>query len=161
MRQLGRNVHLVSNGDQTDTLYEMMERGITFENALASREREPDAPNFTARISGMIVVLRHGCPEVALSLLRVSAFDTSQTDRFTYRPHLVPGFGFGLTTYNGDGNPLPPFTGDPLILPVGGTIWQICNDYWQTLDAANRVALAIKVIPLDGSPSLVLIKNQY
>ena len=154
-------IYLVSNGDQTRTLLEVLGAGGTFEAALATREREPDAPNYTPRISGMFD-LRGDRPELALSILRASPADPEQTDRVTFRPALPPpGFGLCLTTYEGDGDPLPPFRGDPRWMPLGGSAEQILGRYWQALDASHRVALAVKRIPRDGSASQILVRNRH
>ena len=103
--------YVVSNGDQTRTIYDALAKGGSFEAALATREREPDAPNFTPRISGLLD-LRGAEPSFALSLLKANRADPERTDRTTFRPAPPPpGFGLGLTTYQGDGSPLPPFEG--------------------------------------------------
>src|SRR6266567_1197022 len=102
-------LYLVSNGDQTRTLHDMLVAGGSFEAAMALCEREPDAPNYTPRISGLLD-LRDPSPSVVLSILKANPFDPELTDRFTYRPASpAAGFGLGLTTYAGDGNPLPSF----------------------------------------------------
>ena len=150
-------VYLVSNGDQTRTLAESLAAGRTFDAALLTREREPDAPNYTPRISGM---LRPGDTAVplTLSILKANPANPALTDRFTYRPAPPPpGLGYGLTTYMGDGRPLPSFTGDPLLLPCRGNAEKILADYWNALNSANRVALAVKWIE-DGR-SRLLIQN--
>jgi hypothetical protein len=153
-------VFLVSNGDQTRTLYEVMEAGGRFEDALEMREREPDAPNFTPRISGMID-LRLGDASFALSILKASAADPSLTDRTTFRPASPPpGFGLCLTTYQGDGDPLPAFRGEPVWLPLTGSAEAIADAYWGALDRENRVALAVKEIR-PGSPSRLFLRNRF
>lgn len=152
-------LYLVSNGDQTRTLYDTLQAGGTFDAAMARREREPDAPNYTPRISALLdLQARH----VTLSLLKANPLDPALTDRFTYRPVLpVQGLGVGLTTYRGDGNPLPSFTGEPLVLPCAGTPETVLDMYWAGLNAANRVALAVKHIPAQGGPGTILVRNQY
>lgn len=151
-------VYLVSNGDQTQTIAETMAEGGMFDEALCTREREPDAPHYTPRISGMLCMLDTGCP-VTLSILKANAADPKKTDRFTYRPAPPPpGFGYGLTTYMGDGSPLPSFSGDPLLLPCQGDAGQILESYWQGLDAENRVALAVKWI--EGRQAHIIVKNR-
>ena len=140
-------VYLVSNGDQTRTLRDALAAGGRFEDALATREREPDAPHYTPRISGMLD-LRGAAPALALSILRASVGDPAQTDRTTFRPAPPPpGFALGLTTYAGDGDPLPSFRGDPLWLPLEGTAEQVLERYWDALDRSNRISLAVKRIP--------------
>jgi len=154
-------VYLVSNGDQTRTLRDALARGGSFEAALETREREPDAPNYTPRISGMID-LRGPAPAFALSLLKASRADPERSDRATFRPAPPPaGFGLGLTTYRGDGSPLPSFEGEPLWLPVPGTPDALLARYWDALAAAHRVALALKWIPLAGGPGRLFLRNRH
>jgi hypothetical protein len=154
-------VQLVSNGDQTRTLRDALTAGGDFSAALETREREPDAPNYTPRISA-IIDYRQGAPRVSLSLLKASRFDASQTDRITYRPALpTVGYGLCLTTYRGDGQPLPSFEGDPLVLPCGGSAREVLGQYWQALDAGNRVSLAVKDVAADGSCEDLLVENRH
>ena len=153
-------VYLVSNGDQTRTIYEALRLGGTFEGALATREREPDPPNYTPRISAMLDLRLE--PQLALSLLKGNRADPAYTDRYTFRPAPPPpGLGYGLTTYMGDGSPLPPFAGDPLLLPVEGRAEDVLYAYWDALDADNRVALAVKRIPCSGEASEILVVNRF
>jgi IMP cyclohydrolase len=153
-------VYLVSNGDQTRTLHDTLAAGGTFEGALATREREPDAPNYTPRISGMLDS-RGDEPEVALNILKANPTDPEQTDRYTVRPAAPPaGYGLCITTYMGDGSPLPPFVGDPLVMPLDGNAETVLATYWDALDDDNRISLAVKSIAADGS-SKILVKNQY
>jgi hypothetical protein len=160
MLEQGR-VYLVSNGDQTRTLADALARGGSFEGALATREREPDAPNYTPRISGMID-LRGSEPAFALSLLKANRADPARTDRISFRPAPPPpGFGLGLTTYRGDGSPLPCFEGEPLWLPVGGAPDALLARYWEALEPANRVAIALKWIPLRGGAGTLRVLNRH
>lgn len=155
------DLYLVSNGDQTRTIYEALRLGGTFDGALATREREPDAPNYTPRISAMLD-LRGKPAGLSLSLLKASPIDPKWTDRYTYRPAPPPpGLGFGLTTYMGDGSPLPAFRSDPLLLPLAGAAEDVLRAYWDALDADNRVALAVKRIPVSGAESEILICNRF
>jgi IMP cyclohydrolase len=153
-------VYLVSNGDQTRTVYEVMETGGRFEDALEMREREPDAPNYTPRITG-VIDLRLGEASFALSILKANAAQPALTDRTTFRPASPPpGFGLGLTTYLGDGSPLPPFRGEPLWFPLAGPAHDVADAYWDALDRENRVALAVKEIGATGESRLVL-RNRF
>ena len=137
--------YLVSNGDQTRTVYAALQAGGSFDGALQTREREPDAPNYTPRISAMLRPADFH--PLTLSLLKANLLDPAHTDRFTYRPAVPPpGYGYGLTTYMGDGSPLPSFSGDPLLLPLLGTPQQLLAAYWDALDPENRIALAMKRI---------------
>ena len=150
------DLYVVGNGDQTRTIVEALAAGGSFEDALATREREDDAPNYTPRISGLLDLRghMHGVPpRVAISILRAADADAAQSDRITTRPALPPpGLGLGITTYAGDGDPLPPFRGDPLWLPLAGGAGHVLATYWDALDAGNRVALAVKTIPVGAGP---------
>jgi hypothetical protein len=153
-------LYVVSNGDQTRTVRDALAAGGRFEDALAGREREPDAPHYTPRISALLDL--RAAPALALSILRASPGDPAQTDRTTFRPAPPPlGFGLGVTTYAGDGEPLPSFRGDPLWLPLAGAPEDVLERYWQALDAANRVALAVKRIPAAGGASRILVRNRF
>ncbi len=155
------SLYLVSNGDQTRTIYDSLQAGGTFDSALATREREPDAPHYTPRISGMLD-LRQTPGATALSILKASAIDPTYTERFTYRPALPePGFGFGLTTYQGPDNPLPSFSGDPLLLPCVGSAETVLETYWDALNADNRISLAVKQIAVQNGASRLLIHNRF
>jgi hypothetical protein len=153
-------VFLVSNGDQTRTAFDVLEAGGRFEDALEMREREPDAPNYTPRISGLLD-LRLGEPAFALSILKANGADPGLTDRTTFRPAPPPpGLALGLTTYEGDGNPLPSFSGEPLWLPLIGSCDAVADAYWSALDRGNRVALAVKEIASTGASRIVL-RNRF
>ncbi|MDH3685283.1 MAG: IMP cyclohydrolase [Myxococcales bacterium] len=151
--------YLVTNGDQTRTLRDGLEKGESFEAALRSREREPDAPNFTPRISGLLDL--RADPTVWLSLLRADPVDPERTERTTFE--LVPppaGLGRGLTTYEGDGSPLPSFRGEPTWLPLSGSADAVLDAYWDALDSDNRVALAVKRVTAGGSADL-RVRNRF
>jgi IMP cyclohydrolase len=153
-------IYLVSNGDQTRTIYEALRLGGTFDSALATREREPDPPNYTPRIAAMLDLRLE--PQLSLGLLKANPVDPEYTDRYSFRPTPPPpGLGFGLTTYMGDGSPLPAFRGDPLLLPLEGTADAVLSTYWNALDTDNRVALAVKRIPCTGETSEILVCNRF
>lgn len=154
-------VQLLSNGDQTRTIWNTLSAGGSFIDALKTRAHEPDAPNFTPRISAQLD-LRNDTPSIQLSLLRVSPQTETETDRcfFSVAPP-APGTGRALTTYMGDGNPLPSFSGEPLLLPCEGNTQDILNTYWGSLNAENRVALAVKRVTAAGACAELLIRNQY
>lgn len=151
---------LVSNGDQTRTLHDGLAAGLSMKDALFSREREPDAPNFTPRISGLLD-LASDQPEIGLSIFKANKIDSSHTDRHYYFPQPpTPGIGYGLTTYMGDGKPLPPFSGDPLLLPLAVTAEETLDLYWKALDPDNRISLAVKSIAPDGSGVRIVTRNK-
>lgn len=154
-------VYLVSNGLQTRDLYDALKSGGTFEGTLARWEREPDAPNYTPRISAMLD-LREPPGTIALSLLKANAADPQLTDYYTIRPAVPPpGLGYCITTYAGDGDPLPAFQGDPLLMPLTGNADEVLKTYWDALDEENRVALAVKRIPVDGGPGEIIVRNRF
>lgn len=153
-------IYLVSNGDQTRTIYNALQTSDTFDNALARREREPDAPHYTPRISAMLELQSYP-GNLTLSILKANPADPALTDRITYRPAMPPqGFGFGLTTYGGDGNPLPSFSGDPLLLPLKGNVESVLDAYWNALNTDNRVSIAVKQIARDGA-SRIIVRNRF
>lgn len=148
------DIYLVSNGDHTRTIQETLERSVPLEDAVAAREREDDAPNYTPRIAAMLDLRGQGA--LSMVLLRANAADHEQTDRIVWRLAFPPdGLGYGITTYRHDGNPLPPFAGDPLWLPLRGGPEDVADAYWNALDEDNKIALAVKVIR-GGSSRIVL-----
>jgi len=152
-------IYLVSNGAQTRALYETLSTGGTFTAALEPWEHEPDAPHYTPRISAMLVLARQ---QVTMSLLKANPVDSACTDRYVYQPAIpADGLGVGLTTYRGDGHPLPSFSGDPLLLPCAGSPEELLHMYWEALDANHRVALAVKHIPAQGGVGTILVRNRY
>jgi len=154
-------IYIVSNGVQTCTLYETLQAGGTFDDAMGKHEREPDAPNYTPRISA-ILNLKDQPGKIILSILKANPANPELTDRFTYRPASPPpGLGVGITTYSGDGKPLPSFSGDPILLPCEGSAEEILDSYWNALNADNRVSLAVKEIPADGGSSKIIIRNRF
>ncbi len=154
-------LYVVSNGDQTRSVADALAAGGSFEAALEGREREPDAPNYTPRISGLLD-LREGRPRLALSLLRANPADPDLTDRHCFRPAPPPpGLGLALTTYEGDGSPLPSFRGEPLWLPLEGTPEAVLERYWEALDADNRVSLAVKRVAVEGGPGRLWVRNRH
>jgi hypothetical protein len=106
--------------------------------------------------------LRGDEPAFALSILKANQADPAQTDRTCFRPAAPPpGFGRCLTTYRGDGDPLPPFAGEPLWLPLGGEPETLLERYWGGLAEANRVSLAVKRIPRAGGPGQLWVRNRH
>ena len=153
-------VYVVTNGDQTDTIVRAMAHGGSFGHALATREHEPDAPNFTPRISGLFD-LRSGRPIGRISVLRRSAVGAG-TDRAVWSYETwAPGLGFCVTTYRGDGNPLPSFEGDPYLLPLAGDAAAIAKNLWDALNADNRVSLFVKTVDPAARASEVAVVNRY
>jgi IMP cyclohydrolase len=154
-------IQLVSNGDQTRTIYDALARGQSFEAALETRAHEPDAPHYTPRISGLLD-LRAEEPRLTLGILRSNPVDPARTDRTFFRLAPPPaGLGRGITTYAGDGNPLPTFSGEPLLLPLPGPGAELLELYWSALDQNHRISLAVKTLARDGACRELLVRNRY
>ena len=161
VRVLG-NKTIVTNGDQTDTIYEGMDAQKTFEMSLRSRRYEPDAPNYTPRISG-IIHQEKGDFNYALSILKSADGNPDSDERFTftYSPAL-PGRGHFISTYVDDGNPIPSFEGTPVPVAIEGDIDEFTENVWQSLNESNKVSLFVRYINLeDGSwRTRIINKNQ-
>lgn len=135
---------IVTNGDQTDTIYEGLEKGMTFEQSLRSREFEPDAPNYTPRISGILSVEK-GNYHYAMSILKSSGGDPSSCERFTFTyENPKAGEGRFIHTYQCDGNPLPSFEGEPEFVGIEGEIDAFTDMLWQSLNEENKVSLFVR-----------------
>ena len=146
VRVLGDNV-IVTNGDQTDTVYETMSNGGTFEDALRTRTFEPDGPNFTPRISGLVELRRK--LRLRLSILKSGDAEGKTTQRFFFE-YDDPAAGEGrlIHTYVGNGNPLPSFMGEPTRVMVQGSIDDFANTLWTNLDDDNKISLFVRYINL-------------
>lgn len=158
MREMGQR-YIVSNGDQTDTVAEY--QGSSYLNvALKSRLYEPDEPHFTQRITAVSSLAKRSKGYVQMSILRKSVFGETR-DSSTYEYISYPGFGHCITTYAGDGSPLPSFRGDPLIMPIRGGLQAVAETYWDALNVENRVSLAVKFIDKRKASSDIHIINKY
>ena len=161
VRVLG-NKTIVTNGDQTDTIYELMDKQMTFEQALRTREFEDDKPNFTPRISGIIRREDDGDMNFAMSILKSAEGDDSSCERFTYAySNPIAGKAKFIHTYNGDGNPLPSFEGEPktLILP-DMDIDALTEHIWTNLNEDNKVSLFVRYIDLATGKADTRIVNK-
>lgn len=152
-------VYIVSNGAQTDDVYRSVRRGGDFEHGLRRQTYEPDSPNFTPRITGALEL--DSAKIAKISILRKSPWDdTCETHLHTY-VSLGKGFGYCVTTYQGDGDPLPSFQGEPILLPLEGTMDQIAKKYWAALNPENRVSLAVKFIKIESGESSIKTINRF
>lgn len=149
VRVLG-NKTIVTNGDQTDTIYELMDKQQTFEQSLRGRSFEPDAPNYTPRISGILHV-ENGSYSFALSLIRSDNGDPSSCLRYTYAYETPKAGEYRfLHTYKGDGSPLPSFEGEPeLVTLPDGSVGEIAETIWNSLNKDNKVSLFVRVIDIE------------
>ena len=153
--------HLVGNGDQTDTIAAGLAGGDSFIAAFSRRDVEPDPPHYTARIAGALTVGGAGPADAELAIVKAVGGDPPRTSHqhFSYRG-LRAGWGYCITTYEGDGNPLPPFVGEPFPLPVAAEPRCAVTELWDLLDRDNRVAAAAKFIdPAGGKVRIELINR--
>ena len=147
VRVLG-NKTIVTNGDQTDTIYEGMDKQLTFEQSLRSREFEPDGPNYTPRISG-IMHIEDGKYNYAMSILKSNNGDPSACNRYTFAyENPVAGEGHFIHTYKNDGDPLPSFEGEPKLVGIEGTIEEFTGKIWNSLNEDNKVSLFVRFIDI-------------
>ena len=147
VRVLG-NKTIVTNGDQTDTSYEGMDKQLTFEQALRNREFEPDGPNYTPRISG-IMHIEDGKYNFAMSILKSNNGNPSSCNRYTYAyENPAAGQGRFIHTYMCDGNPLPSFEGEPKLIEVPDDIEAFTDLLWNSLNADNKVSLFVRYIDI-------------
>ena len=158
VRVLG-NKTIVTNGDQTDTIYNLMNQQLTFEQALRTREFEPDAPNYTPRISGIMKV--DGNYSYALSILKSAGGDPNSCQRFTFS-YKAPqnGVGHFIHTYMGDGSPLPSFEGEPKTVEIAGNIDEFTDNLWNSLNEDNKVSLFTRFIDISTGEYETRIVNK-
>ncbi len=161
VRVLG-NKTIVTNGDQTDTIYELMDKQQTFEQSLRTREFEPDAPNYTPRISGIMHV-EQGSYNYAMSILKSSHGNPKSCNRYTFAyENPAAGEGHFIHTYMGDGNPLPSFEGEPKLVELDGNIDEIAGKIWDSLNEENKVSLFVRYIEIETGKyeTRIINKNQ-
>ncbi len=149
---------IVTNGDQTDTVYECMEKGLTFEQALRTRKFEPDGPNYTPRISG---ILENGSFDYTMSILKSDNGDPSSCNRYTFSYENCPaGEGHFIHTYKCDGNPLPSFEGEPKLVAIPNDMEKFTNMLWLNLNEENKVSLFIRYIDIETGKYETKIVNK-
>ena len=159
VRVLG-NKTIVTNGDQTDTIYELMDKQQTFEQALRTRTYEPDGPNYTPRISG-IMHLENGSYNYAMSILKSNNGNPDATNRYTFAyENPVAGEGHFIHTYMGDGNPLPSFEGEPTWIGIEGDIDNFTQMIWNNLNEENKVSLFVRYIEIETGKYETRILNK-
>ena len=160
VRVLG-NKTIVTNGDQTDTIYELMNKQMTFEQALRTREFEPDSPNYTPRISSVMKV-SDGDYNYAISILKSADGDPSSCQRYSFAySNPINGIGHFIHTYKCDGNPLPSFEGEPKKVEIPNCIDEFSNMIWDSLNEDNKVSLFVRYIDIKSgkTESRIINKN--
>lgn len=141
------NSLIVTNGDQTDTVYNLMSEGKSFKESLETREFEPDAPNFTPRISG-ILYFENGF-NYEMSILKSIDENGSECCRYTYSYPSVAGLGHFIHTYNRNGDPLPTFTGEPHRISIKNNIEEFANEIWESLNGDNKISLYVRYTDIE------------
>lgn len=160
VRTLG-NDHIVTNGDQTDTIYEHIQQGKTFEDALRTRTFEPDGPNWTPRISGLLHWEKDSA-SYKLSILKSADGNGDSARRYFFEyPQPVAGEGHFIHTYQKDENPLPSFEGEPRKISIPENIQDFANAIWANLNTDNKVSLFIRTIDLSTGETEDTIYNGY
>ena len=141
------NKLIVTNGDQTDTVYDFVKEGKTFEEALDTRCFEPDAPNYTPRISGMITFGENDFT-YKMSILKSADENGTECNRYTFSYNPLSGLGHFIHTYNCDGNPIPTFTGEPERVEIPDDIDAFTNTIWENLNEQNKISLYVRYTDL-------------
>lgn len=139
---------IVTNGDQTDTVYDFIKDGKTFEEALETREFEPDRPNFTPRISGMLDFSGDKL-KYKMSILKSADAEGTECNRYTFSYNALPGTGHFIHTYVTDGNPIPTFLGEPERVAIPNDIDEFTDDIWNNLDSNNKISIYVRFISLE------------
>ncbi len=159
VRVLG-NKTIVTNGDQTDTIYELMDKQQTFEQALSTREFEPDGPNYTPRISG-IMHIESGNYNYAMSILKSNNGDPSSCNRYTFTyENAKAGEGRFIHTYKCNEDPLPSFEGEPKLVEIPNDIEDFTQMLWESLNEDNKVSLFVRYIDLETGKYETRIVNK-
>lgn len=153
------NKLIVTNGDQTDTIYDGFAEGKTFSEALSSRCFEPDRPNFTPRISS-VSVFSENAYTYEMSILKSVDEDGSDCARYTFSYPSKPGLGHFIHTYVTDGNPIPTFQGEPERIFIPDDINEFANDIWDNLDENNKISLYVRYTNLEDNSYTDLIINK-
>ena len=161
VRTVGKTVTVVTNGDQTDTVADFLQKGRTFEEALRTREFEPDAPNYTPRISG-IIELEQGGFSYTLSILKSDRGNPDACLRFFYEYAPVAGQGHFIHTYEQDGDPLPSFEGEPELVAIESeNAEEFAGLIWDSLNEENKVSLFVRYIDLASGDTDDIIINKH
>ena len=142
------NHTIVTNGDQTDTIYDFLAQGARFSEALEVREFEPDCPNFTPRISGMVTI-EEGEFTYEMSILKSSTPDGAGCNRFTFSYEPDDGLGHFIHIYMCDGTPIPTFCGEPERVEIPDSIDELTNSLWSNLNEENKISLYVRYIDIE------------
>lgn len=155
-----KHYHVVSNGDQTNTILDFLANGKTFEEALYTRKYEPDFPNLTPRISG-IIDLKNPLFSYKFCILKSNNYNEHSIKNFFNYEKSTPGIGHCITTYSNNREPLPSFTGEPFPVKLFNSHSENIEYYWNLLNCDNKVAIAVKMINPKHNASTISIKNKF
>ena len=153
------NKLIVTNGNQTDTIYDFVKEGKTFSEALATREFEPDAPNLTPRISGMVTFDGNDFT-YQMSILKASDNEGTSCNRFTFDYSPLKGIGHFIHTYKTDGNPIPTFEGEPERVIIPNTAKELADDIWNNLNEENKISIYVRYIDLESGKTENILINK-
>ena len=152
---------IITNGDQTNTVYDFLKEGNTFEDALATREFEPDAPNFTPRISGAVYYgFAKNMFTYKLSILKSANGRPEACNRYFYNYAPENGIGHFIHTYKCDGNPIPSFYGEPEEISMPNTAKELADLVWDNLNDDNKVSLFVRTVDLSNGNADEIIINK-
>ena len=151
---------IVTNGDQTDTIDAGLGKGLTFSEALESRTFEPDGPNWTPRISGMLTFAENDFT-YQMSILKSADAAGSACNRFTFAYAPIPGLGHFLHTYAADGSPLPTFRGEPEPVDIPDDLDELTDRVWNSLNEENKISLYVRSVDLETGETQSRLVNKY
>lgn len=148
IREIGNKL-IVTNGDQTDTIYNALKEGGDMRSALRTREFEPDAPNLTPRISG-VLEFNEGGFDYEMSILKSADAEGTACNRYFYEYKSLAGVGHFIHTYVTDGNPIPTFQGEPERVKIPSDIDAFTNEIWTSLNENNKISLYVRYVDLES-----------
>ncbi len=161
VKQVGRDI-IVTNGDQTDTIEAYLQKGVCFRRGLQERTFEPDAPNFTPRISAVLHLGKKPADYTyELSILKCADGKGKKCSRYFYLYEPESGVGHYIHTYKKDGSPLPSFEGEPERVKLGNDVREIAAEIWENLDADNKISLYCRAVNLKTGETLRVLYNKY
>lgn len=158
IRKIGDSL-IITNGDQTDTIYDFMKNGDTFEEALETREFEPDGPNWTPRISGVVTL--DDSESYKMSILKSQDADGTDCARYTFSYKLQNGLGHFIHTYKENGNPIPTFEGEPERVAIPNSASELKQLIWNNLNEENKISLYVRYIDITGGNMENKLVNKF
>lgn len=158
VKSVGKDI-IVTNGDQTDTIEEALKAGKCFRHALKTRKFEPDAPNYTPRISGILHL--GGTYSYEMSILKSADGLGEKCNRYTFDYEPVDGLGHFIHTYEKDGNPLPTFSGEPERVKIPNDLKAFAEEIWENLNGENKISLYCRAVDLSTGATEKILYNKF